>query len=390
MPNEIVEKEKITPATELNQAMIQNWVKEAMKDIEPTIQEMLTVERDNGVAGSGVSGKSEVVWYSKTIGGVEQDKIPQFKSLSPEVKDFIKEMRDLVLLGEKKAAQDGTDPYGGILMPEEVESTIIEAVYDKSVLLPLCTLRRTTRDTLKLRRLKQSLDPETALSLFGGVQFSYLDAGEEIGETRAEWENLTMVLHKVGAIVVFPNELLSDSDINVMNYLTNLLRRSHAYLFDYNILNGSGIGRPLGILNDDGTLSVSRETSGKISYNDFLALDKRLLEIFANPVWLCRKSTWMEVVSSLITAEHPEIYFDARGKTAGGYPVIQNICSANAGSLGDLVLATMENYEFLLNDEFRVDTSIHYKFATDQPALRVITRFNGMLTIPQSVAVLSA
>lgn len=153
--------------------------------------------------------------------------------------------------------QLGSD--GGFLVPPEFSTRILRRIYDENALLS-----RTDRYVVAGNSLTFPRSNETSRadgSRHGGVRGYWLEEGEQIAASKPGFGRLRMNLHKIAVLIYVTDELLSDAaGVALDQYLTRVGSEEINFLVGDAIINGSGAGRPLGILNADCTVTVAKES----------------------------------------------------------------------------------------------------------------------------------
>ena len=294
------------------------------------------------------------------------------------------------------AMAEGNTGYGNYLVPVEFPSMIIEAAIRNSPVLSQIWRMPMNASIVQLPRLTQSDG-----SYFGGVTFNEIggntwEAGE-IGNTaegqkitakKAAIERLVLLAKKVTAGVILTDEIIQDSVINIVNYMTGLLLRAWQYRLEYYVIQGNGTSQPLGIINDPAVIAsaVPRALAGNLSYADIIKLDGELDEIFSGQeFWLLRKKTLANLRSKVDDVKQPivrETWGERMGTPtlfpsmlAHPYHVTKN-CPA-LGSIGDLLIANLGMYIMGIRSDMRIDISDAPRFEYDETNVRFVARLDG-------------
>ena len=292
---------------------------------------------------------------------------------------------------------------GYLVQPQTIQNVIIEGVMNQSIFLSKAFKVPMTSNLVRIPRLKQQLDADDQvndLSFFGGVAWSYLNDAGVKKTTRPEIEYLQFSPYEHAALVPLSHSLIADASIVVVEYVTNLMIRSFAYLIDHDCLVGNGAGKCLGICNTPGVLEVLRQTSGEVHLVDFNNMDMRLNDLFdPTAEWFVRSSIakklrqdynkttsmpyWLEMGYQASLAQ------GFRPLSIGGRTPNYTYNTPKVGSYGDVVLGPPEQYWLAVRKELTVDESDHFYFDTNEKAIRFVARLDGKAAIPQAFVVLS-
>ena len=155
------------------------------------------------------------------------------------------------------------------------------------------------------------------------------------------------------------------------------------------ILNGNGAGQPLGILNSDSLVVVSKEsgqTAGTIVVENIVKMWSRCWgRSRQNAAWFINQEIEPQLYTlRLMTGDNGvPVYMPANGladkpySTLFGRPVIPlEQCSA-LGTKGDIILADLSQYLLIDKGGISAASSIHVRFLYDESVFRFIYRVDG-------------
>jgi HK97 family phage major capsid protein len=207
------------------------------------------------------------------------------------------------------------------------------------------------------------------------------------GVTDPTYGSVTPQPKKLGAIVKFSRELLDDSPLALMNLVTRDVGEAIGTLEDASVLTGSTFSD---------SLFVDVTTHGTFTWTDGTETLTTILQKYYSVTQVLRpRATWIfneasaERIAGLTgTGERqqftefnpaPLAIDNGPGQvgTLIGRPamVFANSLVTNQAIFGDL-----SGYTILLREPIRVETSLHSDFQTDQVALKVARRVDGVLT----------
>jgi len=300
------------------------------------------------------------------------------------------------VVAEYKAAglSEGVSSDGGFLVPVEYAQTVIEFATTQSPILSKVWMMPMSSQTLKIPRLVQA-----AGSYFGGITLYWTDEAALKTKSKPAWEQLTFTARKLVGLVYLTDELIADSSINIVNYVTALFTRAFQYEMERVVISGAGpaSGEPLGIVNDPGVNIVARAAAGNIGYTDVMNLDAALDENFRDLTWISRKATTI-VLKSLRDSNNRPIFLEGYGafnseptfaRTMFGYPVILTRNCPALAAQGDLILSDLSMYMVAMRQDIRVDTSIHSRFEYDETGIRFVARLDGQPAVAIAHAILN-
>lgn len=293
--------------------------------------------------------------------------------------------------------QENVSSEGGFLIPTEQRTEILEIGLEKSEFMNRCRPMPMQSNTVKINYVNDT-DRSGGL-IHGGVKMYWVAEEGTPTATKPALGQVTLSLNKLFGLAYATSELIEDSPMSIGPWLSQVFTDAFSWQMDYEIINGSGTGRPEGILNADALVSVAAETnqSSTTIYAD------NILKMYArmpaanrrNAIWLANEDTFYQLSTMTLdvgTGGVP-VYLPANGlanqpfDTLMGKPVIFTEHCQTMGTVGDIFFVDLSQY--LLGTKaggaLRADTSIHLKFETDESAFRFIYRVDGRCWWPTYV-----
>jgi HK97 family phage major capsid protein len=156
--------------------------------------------------------------------------------------------------------QENVDTDGGYLVPEEIDSRLIEKLETENIIRLLGTSIETSGD----HKINIAASKPAA---------AWTDEGETITFDDAKFSQILLDAHKLCVAVKVTEELLYDSAFDLENYLTSAFAKALANAEENAFLNGNGIGKPLGIFANTGGAEIGVTTSGNTpNYDEIINL----------------------------------------------------------------------------------------------------------------------
>lgn len=231
-------------------------------------------------------------------------------------------------------------------------------------------------------------ETSVASTIFGGVQVYWAAEGAAVSATKPTMKERRLELEKLFGLAYATGEMLEDTAF-VSSLFTKAFSTAIQRKLDIDIINGTGVGCPLGILNADCAIEVAKEVgqgADTVMYPNIVKMWHRLHPSMRSmAVWLVHPDTeeQMEFMSFPVGTGGVPVYLPAGGVSESGYatlkgrPVVATDACAALGDPGDIILANLSEYMLISKGNMREDTSIHVAFTTDQQAFRFIYRVNG-------------
>ena len=276
-------------------------------------------------------------------------------------------------------AHEGAGGTGGYLVPQEWADRLWEIVLGDESILSRTNRIPTSRNALSL--------PVSETTAWGttGVQAYWMDEAEQITQSRPKFEYRNLRLHKLAALVPASDELLEDATA-LDAFVGNEAGRAIRYKADDAIVNGDGVGKPLGILNAAALVAVAKESgqgADTVVANNVARMYARMPAPYVSKaVWLINQDVLPQLLSMTL-GDHP-IYLPPNGITDApfgtllGRPVLLSQHSQTLGDAGDILFADLSQYLTLTKaDGLQASSSVHLWFDYDVTAFRFTFRLAG-------------
>jgi HK97 family phage major capsid protein len=284
-----------------------------------------------------------------------------------------------------------TTTDAGALVPVEYLATIIEFATAQSPILQKVWRIPMGSLSMQIPKLVQS-----AGSYFGGIVLYRPNESEEKTATKPSFDTVTLTAAKLIALMHVTDELIADSSVNIINYLTAMLVRAFRYRIEQEIVRGTGANNQfLGIRNDPGVNVVARTTAGTVKYLDLINLESALDENFVDLDFLSRRATVNTLRKQVDTVGQP-VYHDGFTTFLGGamvpqllgYPVHKTRNVNAMGVKGDLILGDLGYYLWGVRQEMTIDQSNAPRFIYDETTIRAVMRMDGKPGVSEAFAIL--
>lgn len=130
----------------------------------------------------------------------------------------------------------GTDESGGYLVPEEMETDIVNGLEDENIVRKLATKVQTSG----LHKINIAATKPAALWVEEGGQLTFGDG---------TFDQVALDAHKLHVGIKVTEELLYDAAFNLEKYITEEFTRALANAEEDAFLNGDGVNKPTGIFD---------------------------------------------------------------------------------------------------------------------------------------------
>lgn len=286
-------------------------------------------------------------------------------------------------------ANEGTPSDGGFLVGADFETDLQSKVYGDSQILNRIprTPISSGSNMLKLRLLKE--DSRADGSRQGSVRAYWEGEGQSVAASRQLYEDLELTLRKLTAMSYASSELLEDWSALEAEMSTGY-QEEMTFKLEDGVVNGDGVGKPLGILNSPAKVTVNAEVgqtaTTPLMYENICAMWARLHpRSQMSAIWLLDQSLWPYLMTMGITngITGTPVYLPPNGAadapfgTLFGRPVVSTEYTQVANTEGDIVLWDPQGYRMIEKGGMKGVSSIHVAFLTDETAFRFIYRANG-------------
>jgi len=279
------------------------------------------------------------------------------------------------------------DSEGGFVVPPEFSTTIWDGLNSRSDNL----LAMTTQFSLAGGSLTIPANGETSRvngSRWGGLQSFWTGEEAEITSSKATFRQIKLEPNKLAVLAYITDELMQDG-LALDSYLTNAMSEEILFKANDALVNGTGAGQPLGVLNANAIVSVAKETGQAATTIVKENLDKMYARLHprarGNAVWLINVDVWPELLNlsqDVGTGGTP--VFLNNGSISGAplmsiysRPVIETEYNATLGTVGDVLLVDLSYMATALKGGVDMASSIHLKFEFHQTAFRATYRMDS-------------
>lgn len=282
---------------------------------------------------------------------------------------------------------ENSGPDGGFLLAPQYVDGLLEIVHQQmDDLLSRCDKYEMTAPSMKLRAVDET--SRVNGSRRGGVLGYWVDEGSTITGSKPKFRNIDLIPHKVAVLTYATEELLTDAKM-MEQVISRYAAEELVFQMADAIINGTGAGKPLGILNAACTLSVSKETGQAAATIEFANVVKMWARLHSssrsNAVWFINQDVTPQLLgltlgigtAGVAAYLPPGGLSDKPYATLLGKPVIEVEYCPTLGTVGDLILADMKQYIAATRGSVVAANSVHVQFLTDETAFRFTWRVAG-------------
>ena len=157
--------------------------------------------------------------------------------------------------------QEGIDPQGGYLVPDEYDKRLIDILTEENVMRTLGTNITTSGE----HKINIAATKPAAAWIEEGGTLTFGDA---------TFDQIILDAHKLHVAIKVTEELLYDNAFNLENYILTQFGKALSNAEEDAFINGTGIGQPLGILAETGgaQVGVTSASSTKVTADEIINL----------------------------------------------------------------------------------------------------------------------
>lgn len=277
---------------------------------------------------------------------------------------------------------------GGFLVQQDFVNELLQDTFETGVLARRCRRQQisSVSNSMKINGVDET---SRASTRFGGIVGYWADEAEEKTKSKPKFRRIELNLHKLIGLCYATDELLADAAA-LESFIRSAFPSEFGFLTDDAIINGTGAGQPLGILNAGCLVSQAAETGQKAATIIAENVEKMWSRMFAASLpraeWFINQMCYPQLfqLSHAIGTGGIPVFLPPGGLSTAPYgallgrpltPIEQ--CAA-LGTVGDIIFADLPG-GYILADKggIQSDVSIHVRFIYDESVFRFVLRIDG-------------
>ena len=275
---------------------------------------------------------------------------------------------------------EGVPSQGGFLLDPTISSEFLRPVHEEGVFSRL--VRRLPVGANSNYGWINGIDETSRAtgSRFGGVQAYWRPEAGSVTATKPKFRRVNWELKALEVLMYITDEQLQDASMTSEIARQSAVEELNFFVNDA-ILNGDGVGKPLGILNSPALISATRTDASNVLFADILNMYQRLHPAHrAGAAWFINSEVEPELNQLYLTTSL-EARFISYGNDGVlrmmGKPVYVTEFNAGLGSVGDIVLADMGDY--LMWEKGGIQSSVNpwLQWLTSEQAFKFTYRVDG-------------
>jgi HK97 family phage major capsid protein len=378
-------------------------VGELLTEIRNTSEELQLAEEEISVEDKMNQARSSAVKPSvqtedelqKKFPGIPERKL-RFSNLGEQVRDIIeahpsRSGRYSEKLSASIRANSGmgiTAPAdGGFAVQSNFAAGLIEPLFAPGGDAVLSRVKQTNITSGNDMSFVAIDETTQSGSVWGGITMYWLGESDLRTASAAKMRKIQLKLKDVAGLMYLTNDLMKDApalssrlETGFRNALKNELVRV--------IIRGTGAGQPLGFLGSSGKIQISAESNqaaSTIVTENLLNMRERITP-GSNPVWLYNPTCYKQLFQLQVGLGTAAALVSGQSIQSAGFqnllgiPAVECPWCSVLGTVGDIVLVDLGQYEFIHQGGEEIAYSAHVRFLYDEMAMRVIYRCDGQMS----------
>lgn len=286
---------------------------------------------------------------------------------------------------QKRAFSGQTGVSGGFSVPDEFAAWLMDNSIEQEIVRPRAQVWPMLTDTKKIPAWDGN---DHSSNLFGGISGVWVGETQTSSKQTGKMRLLQLTAKKLACFTQASNELIDDG-MEFEDQLGLALSKAMGWFMDYAFLNGTGVGQPLGVLNDPALITVNKEngqTADTIVYENLTKMFARIAPSSRkNAVWVANDTTIPLLLSLNIAigtaGSHVPVLTESNGEfKILTRPVIFTEKVPSLGSKGDISLIDFSQYAVGLRKDVYIDKNNAPGWTEDMSDYRAILRADGLGT----------
>jgi HK97 family phage major capsid protein len=296
------------------------------------------------------------------------------------------------------AGSDELSTLSPVPVPQQFSDVLLERMFDFSRVAKRCRKVPVGNDGVQLPAFRESSRADG--SRLGGISSYWLAETQAPQVSRTAFQQIKQNTGSLVVLVPVTEELVARVPA-LGETLMQAAAEEIAVVTDSAIIQGNGVGKPCGILNDSCVIEVAKESgqaAGTILRENVLKMLERLWPYSdPNAVWFCSRSAQRALLNStaedLINPSDGVVRFSTSSTESAmslcGLPLIVLEQCPAAGQRGDLILADCTQYVLGDRGAVRRADSLHVRFENHERVFKFWYETDGRPIWKDAVAAMN-
>ncbi len=303
------------------------------------------------------------------------------KALGPGIVGSLSDAKAITGLSESVPAD------GGFLVGTDRNNSILGRTYNVGDLLRRVDMVGIGANSNGMTFNAEDESSRATGSRRGGIRAYWAAEAAEKTKSTPTFRQMELKLNKVIGLVYATDELLTDATA-LESWIMQNLPEELRFVVEDSIINGTNAGMPLGILQAGCLIAVAAKAGQAattiVSENVINMWARRYLGA-RDYVWLAHQDIAPQLMQmnlgvgtgGMLTYLPPGGLSASPYATLLGRPVVEIEYAQTLGTQGDLILASMSEYQMIDKGGMQSASSIHVRFVYDESVFRFVYRIDG-------------
>ena len=286
---------------------------------------------------------------------------------------------------------------GGFLVQTDFAAELIKQVWETGVLASRCNRIPIsgTANSIKINGMDETSRVDGSRG--SGFQAYWQAEASEKTKSKPSFRQIELTLKKLIGLCYATDELMGDTAA-LEAIIRSGFNSEFGFKVDDGIINGTGAGQMLGILNSGGLVSVAKEVGQDadtlVAENIFKMYARLFPQSIPSAVWLINQSVQPQLyqMSLAVGTGGAPVFLPPGGMSQAPYgtllgrPIIPIEQCLALGDKGDVILADLPNgYIIAEKGGLQSAMSIHVRFVWDEQVFRFVLRLDGQPVLASEV-----
>lgn len=283
---------------------------------------------------------------------------------------------------------EGVPSDGGFFVQSDFQNEITSEIMTSGQLISMTNQRTVSTNANSLTVNAEDETSRANGSRHGGVRAYWAAEGASVTASKPKYRQMVLNLNKLMAVCYVTDEELQDAAF-LGQQVQAAFTEELTFKAEDAIVNGTGAGQPLGILNAGCLVSITKET-GQVAAtivedNIYKMYARMFARSTSNAAWLINQDCWPQIFKLSHTGGTGDVpMFIPAGQIGSGpggsllgRPIMPIEYCQTLGTKGDIYLADMGRYKTITKGAVQSAWSMHVQFLTDEMCFRIVWRFEG-------------
>lgn len=283
---------------------------------------------------------------------------------------------------------------GGFLIDTDFSKDLLRRVYETGLVVSRADKISVGPNSNGLKINAVAETSRAAGSRWGGILGYWATEAGTKTASAPKFRQMELSLKKLVGLCYATDELLADSSA-LEGVISSGFAEEFGFLLDDALINGTGVGQPLGIMNAACLVGVGRNTASTVHSEDIIGMWAQLYgKCWPKAVWFINQDVIPQlsimnlgdlantVTATQLTYMPPGGLSQSPYATLMGRPVIPIEQCPSMTAKGSVILADFSEYLLIDKGGIQSASSIHVRFVNDESCFRFVYRVNQDTSAP--------